>query len=80
MRSEQTAVGEQTAKVQVGVKGFDVFQHSCDISNGLVQCGLLLALGDLRDGVRKTSSNICGLEDGRETLALVIEGGGGEEA
>ena len=80
MRPEKTAIGEQTAEVQVGVEGFDVLQHSCHISDGLVKCGLLLALGDLRDGVGEASSCIGWLQDGREALALVVEGGGGEEA
>ena len=57
MRPEQAAIGEQTAKVQVGVEGLDVLQNSCDISNGLVQGGLLLTLGDLRDGVGETLPN-----------------------
>ena len=80
MRPEKTAIGEQAAEVQVGGEGFDVFQHSCHISNGLVQCGLLPALGDLRDGIGETNSYIGWLQDGREALALVIEGGRGEEA
>ena len=78
MRPEQAAIGEQTAEVQVGVEGFDVLQHSCHISNGLVQGGLLLALGDLRDGIGEASSCISGLEDGRQALSLVVEGRGGE--
>ena len=80
MRSEQTAIGEQTAEVQVRVEGFDVLQYSGHISNGLVQCGLLPALGDLRDGVGEPSSCIGWLQNGREALALVVEGRGGEEA
>ena len=80
MRSEQTTIGEQTAEVEVGVEVFDVLQHSCDISDRLVQCGLLPALGDLRDGVGEASSYIGWLQDGREALALVVEGGRGEEA
>ena len=80
MRSEQTAIGEQTAEVEVGVEGLDVLEYNCDIADGFVQCGLLPALGYLRDGVGEASSNICGLEDGGQTLALVVEGGGGREA
>ena len=80
MRPEKAAIGEQTAEVQVGVEGFDVLQHSCHISDWLVKCGLLPALGDLRDGIGEASSCIGWLQDGREALALVVEGGRGEEA
>ena len=80
VRSEQTTIGEQTAEVEVGVEGFDVLEHSCHISDRLVKCGLLPALGDLRDGIGEASSCIGWLQDGREALALVVEGGRGEEA
>ena len=66
--------------MEVGVEGFDVLQHSCHISDGLVKGGLLPALGDLRDGVGEASCSICRLQDGREALALVVECGGSEEA
>jgi hypothetical protein len=80
MRSEKAAVGEQTAEVQVRVEGFDVLQYSGHISDWLVKRGLLPALGDLRDGIGEASSCIGWLQDGREALALVVEGGRGEEA
>ena len=66
--------------MEVGVERLDVLEHSSDIADGLVQRGFDSALGDLRDGVGEASSNISGLEDGRQTLALVVECGGGKEA
>lgn len=42
--------------------------------------GLLSALGDLRDEVGEASCIECRLQDGREALALVVEGRRGEEA
>ena len=80
VRAEQASIGEEAAEVEVGVECLDVFEYSGDIADRFVQCGLLPALGNLRDGVGEASCFVCRLQDGRETLALVVEGGGGEEA
>lgn len=80
MGAEQATIGEEASEVEIGVEGLDVFEYSGDIADRLVQRGLLSALGDLRDGVGEASCSIGWLQDGREALALVVEGGGGEEA
>ena len=80
VRAEQASIGEHATEVEVGVERLNVLEHSGDISDGFVQCRLLPAFGDLRDGVGEASYCIGWLQDGRQTLAFVVEGGGGEEA